>query len=64
MNVRKELGGFDLALTERNGRVMAHRLDCAVVKLHRRQGRQIANLYGCERMPTDVELCNCLKKLS
>lgn len=53
----------DLALTgdQATGEVIAHRLDCPVVQLHRDAGLPILNLYDCQgTLPADLKRHACL----
>ena len=49
----------DFSLTEGpDGRPLAHRIDCPVVDKHRKAGRMICTLYGCEEtLRGGVALC-------
>jgi hypothetical protein len=54
---------IDIALTEDDdGRILVHRVDCPYARTHAMLGRMVANLFGCEELPADVERHDCLKE--
>jgi hypothetical protein len=56
---------IDIALVEDDddpGHVMAHRLDCPVVRQHRDEDRMIFNLFGISKpLPDDLKRHECMK---
>lgn len=55
---------YDIALTEgRDGKVVVHRADCPGARLMADLGFPVATLFGCEQMPDELPLHDCLQGL-
>jgi hypothetical protein len=56
----------DIALTEdddRAGGVIAHRIDCPVVQIHREAGRVIMTMLGCKHpLAGEIKRHHCLEE--
>lgn len=55
---------MNLALAEdRAGAIVLHRVDCPGVRLMAELGFPVISMFGCERMPEDYPLHECLQGL-
>ena len=53
---------WDIALVETpKGVVVLHRADCPLARAAAERGWPVATLFGCERLPTGLPTCVCMR---
>lgn len=54
---------WDIALVpDAQGKLVVHQAACPTARAAAEAGVPVATLYGCEKLPDDVELAACLKE--